>query len=333
MIDFEKFDKFSQNLDEMAAAVPAGSFVKCPVTNDSAEYEYGRWSGDYIQQQLKSLADSKFDPSVNGYYIMKVDKSAQRFIEGTVLYMNGFKQSFVGKKVRFKYPDAIKPGKELKIFQNNQSDIDEIVGKNTGNGKVVYIDGSEPYLMSHDGKPVTGLHEGEYQATSLNFKLSADEEEPVFVFYMNRHPDKNPGFSIKLSDIGKLLTKLSNEQKVTISEWFTKQLGIKVEYGTNRWDTEKFVIHYWRIAVEKGNWATSGSYEPFVSRSQAEKFAELLKGEKTSICSHDFKFTTGTTTMSLDELLVFANNNGVKAKMKDVLTVARGSVAGKGFGL
>lgn len=322
MIENLKFDDFNRELDEMAKEVPPGSIVRCMATNDSAVYSHRGWSGTGIQSELKGLSE-KFDGSVNGYYYMKVEKSSSKFVEGTILYTNGLKSNYIGSKTRFLYKDAAKSGKELALFQSNDKEIKEILSK------VVFVEGDEPQLMTHDGKTPSDLREGEYRAASLNFDLSLQKNDPVIVFYLRTN--NNISFSIKMSDIPKLLTQLTDSQKEEVAKWIGGKLGMECEYKKS-WD--EYNVYYYKLTRSKADgWLTSSSYGPFVSKEQAEKYKELLENEKMSTNIREYNIEKAYEDIKLEALLKFCNNNGISVKMKDVLTHTRGAATGRDFGI
>lgn len=326
MLDNLKFDDFSRSLDEMAKGVPAGSVVKqMAVTssdgkNHNATYHYGNWSGWSMSQP------KDFNGTINGFYIMKVDKSSSKFVEGTILYENGLKDNQVGSKVRFHYSDAAKPGKEYSIFEAKKKEIDEALKKS------VYVDGTEAVLMDHEGGKITGLIEGEYKATSMNFKLSVSLGEPVIVFYMKNNANRNNGFSLKLDDLAKLLGELSAAQKSVVASHIARKLGLEVKFD-ERYD--RYEVWFWNLSSYKDfGWVSSGNYGPFASEDEAKEFREQLTKLPNHICDVSSLEAKSTyNNMKIEELMAFCGHNGLTIKMKDVLSIGRGAVAGRKFGL
>lgn len=314
-----KFDEFDPRVDEMAKAVPAGSIVKAKGTTDNAENRSG-WRG-FTPNQFKDVKNG----TTEGFYIVHVDKSASKFVEGTVLFTNCLTgDPSVGIKVRFLWSDAIKAGKEYPILEKSKDEIKKMMGT------TIYVDGAEPELMTHDGNSIKAINEGEYTCKSTNFELTAKFDEPVVCFVKG-----DLSFSIKLSDISKMTKQFSHEDKGALADWFSRQLGTEVEFGKDRWSSEKFTVTFWLLTSDSSGGLMNCTFKPFVSQKQAEDFKDYLtKNTPIKLFNDKFKIGSNTETKTLDEMMALCTANGIAAKMKDLVKATlKGASTAKKFGL
>jgi hypothetical protein len=320
-----KLDGFGlDELNEMAKVYPVGSILK--VNSFSSfyyTYNYSR-SGSKWNSYGSGTAGAPSELKGGVAYI-KVVFSGRSWLEGKVLYTNCFAgEMYDNVKISVKHVEQ--PGPEYKIFVDNDAKIKEAMGQS------FYLDGTEPEIMSMDGKKAT-IKEGEYTVKSLNFDLTAQMD--TVVLHLALKGSRTNTACIKLSDIDNLTKELSKEHNEVVAEWFAKNIGCEVTY-----DGRQFVIPKYKVTTTSSRDAgfpDNFNAGPFLSEDMAKNFIKDVEKIKGTL---SFDTTTlkvskewSSLQMSLEEIVNFARKKDVKVNMKDLLSLKKGHVQGKKLGL
>ena len=307
-------------LYEMAKDWPVGSIVKCTDINDLS-----KTTSTYSDKWV-SWKPTGYLPSGESSFYMKITESGRTWLVGSFLYSNGIMQSKVEAwgKFRFRTKYAAKPSDDLKIIEDNKAEINKYLGTS-------FFVSEDAIIMSNSGEKAN-IKEGEYLADSLNFKLTELYGEPVFILFSKTNSYNN--FSIKMSDLNSLGKEFSQEQREVVAEWLAKQTGANVSVKRSN-----YVIQNYYVKSKSGEFPSSFSAGPFISKKQADEYAEYLKKEKITLFNPlALKTETGNSysdevMMTTEELIKFCNTLGIKTSLKDLLNLRRGAVTGKKFGL
>jgi hypothetical protein len=308
----KKLNEF-ENLNE-AQNWPTGSIAKVSTKNALGQYNYS-W-GTFYPDQVPGAE--------GGVFYMKVDQSGRKWMEGPILAGNCLLNADFSK-VRADKAVLQNPGPEYTYFEKDKIFDKKIMGNS------YYVEGNEASLMDMEGKKHV-VTEGEFTAKSLNFKLTVEMKETVV--YLRSKSRKSEYFNAKLSDLTNMSQELSLDQKKAIAEWFSTQLG-GAEIEVSR---DNFAITQWFIeAPTRGGYPNSFKAGPFVNEKQAETVMEgINKLNKYSLfdpTEANVSSSWQKTNMTLDNLIDWAKQVGVKTTMKELLALRKGAVAAQRFGV
>ena len=336
MINIEKFKDFDSSVNEMAFKNPAngkawqkGDILKVSVLDRDFS------DGSRTLSWSDFLPDSKGDFE-NGKILFEVTANSTKFINGKVIYLNcalGKYDSFrmAGRNIEV-------PGLEWKYLEPKRKDIESMI-------KMHFTHGDEGTFMDAKGDEVK-VTEGYYKFNGLaiNFALTIKAKEPVLGLISEKaekssySSEKKIAFYVKLSDLQKSKSTLSNEELETIAGWFVKHSGMDVKFVSEKsWRgvENKFVLQTYRIRCNKSDgFIKDGSIvNYFGTKVQAEKTLAALKEQKFSIYDRESLEIVKEDQLSitLEELINLMKVNGVTVTIKDLLKGSEDETLLRGF--
>jgi hypothetical protein len=306
-----------------AKSYPVGTIIKVSNKNQLGKNQGGRWQTFY-PEQVSGVE--------GGLFYMEVKNSGRIWLEGPIVYNNCLTNDNISTYTARVSSDNAEPaGDEFRIFKKNDAEIKKIM--NTS----FFLDGSEPGIMSNDGKAITTVPEAEYTVSGINFKLSDLYDEPVMWLKKKSggrsSTTATAGFSIKISDLTVATKELNNDQKEIIAEWFAKQLDADIVSTGDKFQISTFKIY----TSDNGVYPAAFSAGPFINEKQAKIYLDLLKKEPMTLFNvTNLKIDSdrySKSNLNIEEMIAFSKTLGITTTMKQLLALKKGAVTAKKFGL
>lgn len=323
-----KAPDFSVAINE-AKQWPEGMIVKAKF-ND----RLGKYTDKRYRWQWESFKPNRLDPTQEDVFYFEIKKSGKTWIEGKMLYANGLRndghssegystEMLSGRyQVRVDKNYVAAPGPEYQYIK--EANPETLVKK-------FFIDGTEDGILDMEGKK-TEVKEAEYKIIGVNFKLSVQFKEPVYIAETSEGSNKER-FNVRQEVLDGFGEELSDSQRKVIAEWFQKELGGEVTtYGS------EFRIAQWYVKapVYKG-YPSSFSAGPFVNEKQANLALEAIKKLNNFSMFNPEKAEVekqySPARMELPDLINWCQSIGIKTTMKQLLALRQGAVAGHEYGI